>query len=171
MRGHKMNLSIIIPCHNLEKHIAPLITTLNAQELFEEKVEVIFVLDSCTDKTREMIDLLLDAPQYESIQIYDAEVHSCGLAREIGREHATGEYIWFVDGDDWLMGMWVIKKIMNECDEKHRYCCIGCPFENVDCSYGSFEYFNPKDLNEAIEFYTTERAEIFDEIQNEHEHE
>lgn len=29
---------------------------------------------------------------------------------------------------------------------------------------------NPKDLNEAIEFYTTERAEIFDEIENEHEH-
>lgn len=114
MRGYKMDLSIIIPCHNLEKYIAPLIATLNAQELFEEKVEVIFVLDSCTDKTREMIDLLLDAPQYESIQIYDAEVHSCGLAREIGRKHATGEYIWFVDGDDWLMGMWVVKKIMNE---------------------------------------------------------
>lgn len=46
-----------------------------------------------------------------------------------------------------------IKKIMDDCEEKYGYSCIGCPFENVDCSYGIFEHFTPKDLdlNQEVE--------------------
>lgn len=109
-----MDISLIIPCHNLEKHIAPLLTTLNQQQLFNLEVEIIFAFDDCTDKTKEMIDLLLDAPQYKAIKKCDCNVHCCGLAREEGRKLATGDYIWFVDGDDWLIGAWAIAKVMNE---------------------------------------------------------
>lgn len=109
-----MDLSIIIPCYNLEKHIAPLISTLNGQQVFDYQVEVIFMLDSCTDNTRGMIEQLWNGPQYASMKIYDCHVHSCGLAREEGRKYATGKYTWFVDGDDWLLGMWVVVKILHE---------------------------------------------------------
>ena len=46
-----------------------------------------------------------------------------------------------------------IKKIMDECDEKHVNSCFGCPFENVSCSYGIFEHFTPNglDLDQEIE--------------------
>ena len=36
-------------------------------------------------------------------RIIKCNVHSCGLARNYGLYEATGEFIWFLDGDDWLI--------------------------------------------------------------------
>ena len=111
-----MDISLIIPCHNLEEYIAPMISTLNGQELLDVEAEVIFVLDDCTDKTENMIKLLWNGTQYQSMQIYKCNVHCCGLAREEGRKYATGKYTWFIDGDDWLMSMYAVLKAVKELD-------------------------------------------------------
>lgn len=50
-----MDLSVIIPCHNLEKYILPLLVSLNLQDLNNYDVEFIFVLDACEDNTESMI--------------------------------------------------------------------------------------------------------------------
>lgn len=97
-----MDLSVIIPCHNLEKFITPLLVSLNLQDLGDKEVEVIFICDSCTDKTVNTIKDFRFSAGYKNINIYTCEVHSCGLARNIGIERSTGKYIWFVDGDDWI---------------------------------------------------------------------
>ena len=97
-----MDLSVIIPCHNLENFITPLLVSLNLQDLGDKEVEVIFICDSCTDKTVNTIKDFRFSAGYKNIRIYTCDVHSCGLARNIGMERSTGKYIWFVDGDDWI---------------------------------------------------------------------
>lgn len=96
-----MDLSIIIPCHNIENWIDPLLSSLKVQQFGDYKVELIFVLDACTDHTGAKL-LAFEAPQYEGITVVNVIEHSCGLARNHGLERAKGEYIWFVDGDDWI---------------------------------------------------------------------
>ena len=97
-----MDLSVIIPCHNLENFITPLLVSLSLQDLGDAEVELVFICDSCTDKTLEKIRDFRYSPPYKDIKIYTCDVHSCGLARNIGMERSTGKYIWFVDGDDWI---------------------------------------------------------------------
>lgn len=97
-----MDLSIIVPCHNLENYLFDLLMSLKLQKLQDYKVELIFVCDACTDETRKVIENF-DLPNYTSKIILDADVKSCGLARNVGLEAAIGEYIWFLDGDDWLL--------------------------------------------------------------------
>ena len=105
-----MDLSIIIPCHNLENFIDPLLSSLKQQEFTPFEVELIFVLDDCTDNTAKKL-MQFQADQYR-IHLINTIVHSCGLARNIGLEHSHGKYIWFVDGDDWILSSTAIKQIL-----------------------------------------------------------
>lgn len=99
-----MDLSIIIPCHNLENYITPLLDSLSQQNLYIYKVELIFVCDNCDDDTRGVIARYLDKlSQFHSIHIINSHVQSSGLARNVGLDIAQGRYIWFVDGDDWII--------------------------------------------------------------------
>lgn len=108
-----MDLSIIIPCHNLEHFITPLLVSLQLQNLSGYKVELIFVCDSCEDNTKQIIENFNFRDKYNVI-IIEREVHSCGLARNEGFKEATGQYIWFVDGDDWLIDVDAIAKIIQK---------------------------------------------------------
>lgn len=113
-----MDLSIIIPVHNLEKFLAPLLNSLQAQEFAPYEVELIFVLDDCTDNTAKILrDFYAD--QYKLIRLINTSVRSCGLARNIGLNHAEGEYIWFVDGDDWITEPDAISMILDAMKSSH----------------------------------------------------
>ena len=102
---NKYDLSIIIPCHNLEKFINPMLESLQAQEFSPCTVELIFVCDACTDNTKQIITQFLpQLSQYKSIHILSTNYHLAGIARNEGLSIAQGKYIWFIDGDDWLLG-------------------------------------------------------------------
>lgn len=114
-----MDLSIIIPVHNLENYIDPLLSSLMTQNIGDYDVELLFVLDNCTDGTAKKL-FQVCADQY-TINLINTDVRSCGLARNIGLDHASGEYIWFVDGDDWIVNnqaIWTILTTMKTQDEK-----------------------------------------------------
>ena len=109
-----MDISFIIPCHNLEDYIKPLLLSIQAMDLSELTYEFIFVLDDCTDNTEQII---IDYLKDYQIKIIKCNHHSCGLARNEGLEIAKGEFIWFLDGDDWVIYPFAAKeclKIMRE---------------------------------------------------------
>lgn len=107
-----MDLSVILPVHNLEKFITPMLVSLNLQELEDLETELIFVCDHCTDKTEEIISQFNFKPAYKARTITSCDCCACGLARNIGLDLAQGEYILFLDGDDWLIDTHAFVKIV-----------------------------------------------------------
>ena len=110
-----MDMSIIVPCHNLESYITPLLVSLRLQDIDNYEVEVIFVCDNCNDNTVAVIQQfnLNNFTEY----IIECNVQSCGLARNAGMNIAKGKYIWFIDGDDWIIDNQAILKIINFMNE------------------------------------------------------
>lgn len=112
-------MSIIIPCHNLERFITPLLVSLRLQELSFFQIELIFVCDNCQDNTKQVIEQFNFNFMY-TVHILECNVQSCGLARNEGLNIATGDYIWFIDGDDWLINNKAIFTILRTIRRKNR---------------------------------------------------
>lgn len=91
-------ISLIIPAYNAEKFIGRSIDTALAQTL--DDLEIIIVNDGSTDGTQEVVDWYKERyPQIKSIYQPNAGQAS---ARNMGVEHAKGEYIGYMDSDDML---------------------------------------------------------------------
>lgn len=90
-----MLFSIIIPAHNMELYINNLLNSIYSQSF--KDFEVICVLDSCTDGSEAII------ANYPVDKILRCDFKAPGPTRNLGFEHAAGEWIWFMDADDWLI--------------------------------------------------------------------
>lgn len=94
-----MILSFIIPAYNAEKHIGKCLESLLQQDLAHSQYEIIIVNDGSTDNTFSI------ASEYQkkhslSIEIVNQANQGVSVARNVGVQHANGDYIWFIDVDD-----------------------------------------------------------------------
>ena len=103
------DVSVIVPVYNLEKFLDPLLASLKEQDLGDYKAEFIFVLNNCTDKSEEVIN-----ESDIECTIVSCDKQGCGHARNLGFEIAKGKYIWFMDGDDWLLEKTAIKDALDK---------------------------------------------------------
>ncbi|MDQ0256577.1 glycosyltransferase involved in cell wall biosynthesis [Evansella vedderi] len=93
-----IKVSVIIPVYNAEQYIAECIESLLSQTLKE--CEFIFINDGSTDKSREIIKAF--KLHDERIKLINQENQGVSIARNKGLEQALGEYIGFVDADDYI---------------------------------------------------------------------
>lgn len=92
-------LSIIIPYRNVEKYISKCLSTVLYQSL--EDIEVICINDASEDTSRDIVKEY--AKKDKRILMLDTNCESGqSYARNLGLEIASGEYIGFVDADDWV---------------------------------------------------------------------
>lgn len=91
-------VSIIIPAYNTEKYIGRCLLSMVRQTLKE--IEIIIINDGSTDNTSAVIEKF---SQLDSrIKVINQENKKQGAARNRGMEIAIGEFIGFVDSDDWV---------------------------------------------------------------------
>jgi glycosyltransferase involved in cell wall biosynthesis len=88
-------VSVIIPCHNHEKFLAKAIRSALTQEV--EQVEVIVVDDGSTDGSKAV------AQGFAEIQYVYQKNGGPSSARNLGIDHSKGEFLVFLDADDWLV--------------------------------------------------------------------
>ena len=98
-------VSIIVPVYNLEKYIEKCVRSLLQQTY--TNVEIILVDDGSRDESGEICDRL--ASEDSRIKVIHKENGGLSSARNCGIENATGEYIMFVDGDDFISELMVEK--------------------------------------------------------------
>lgn len=100
------DLSVIVPVYNLEKWITPILKSFKEQKT-HYNVEYLFVMNNCTDRSEEIVK------EY-GYDILHCDIQGCGPARNKGFKESTGRYIWFIDGDDWLLSETTIEDCMNK---------------------------------------------------------
>ncbi len=96
-----MKISVIIPAHNCAKYIAQTLNCIQTQTFPTKNIEVIIVLDGCTDNTADIInDFVATHPQLRVHTIVHDAPTGPGIARNDGVRAAHGDYIHFMDADD-----------------------------------------------------------------------
>jgi glycosyltransferase involved in cell wall biosynthesis len=92
-------LTIIIPVYNREKTIIRVVNSIVNQ--LDENTELVIVNDGSTDKTEELVKEYISKCN-KNITYYLKENEGVASARNFGITHSNGEYIMFVDSDDYI---------------------------------------------------------------------
>lgn len=93
-------VSVIVPVYNVKKYLAQCVESILAQTL--KDIEILLINDASTDNS------LAIARSYETdlrIIVLDKPHGGLGDTRNFGVAHATGNYLIFVDSDDWIEPM------------------------------------------------------------------
>lgn len=91
-------LSIIIPVYNSEKYLKQCLDSILAQA--SDDFEILLIDDGSTDFSGKLCDEY--ASRYNNIYVFHEKNRGVSAARNKGIERAQGEYVIFVDSDDWL---------------------------------------------------------------------
>lgn len=108
-----MKFSIIIPTHNGADRITRCLESVKNQ-VFDD-YELIVVCDNCTDQTPVIAGLYAD-------KIFNVNFKSAGLARNIGLDNAVGDYVLFLDDDDYWLHEYVLKQIADKLTDEDVLC-------------------------------------------------
>ena len=94
-------ITVIVTCYNVEKYLDDCLRSVVSQTL--DDMEVIVVDDGSTDDTAAIIRKFERAdPRVRSILLPENTIGGVGSAANAGLDAATGDYIGFVDGDDYV---------------------------------------------------------------------
>ena len=95
-----MLLSIIVPVYNCEKYLEECLESFYTQDLCQLEYEVICINDGSTDGSSEILETF--ALKYSNLKVIYKDNGGVASARNEGLLHAIGEYIWFIDSDDFI---------------------------------------------------------------------
>ncbi|TGA98841.1 glycosyltransferase [Sporolactobacillus shoreae] len=93
-----VKISVIVPGYNVSPYIRLCLNALVRQSFKE--IQVIMIDDGSSDQTGQIMDEY--AAIYENFEVIHQANMGLGAARNVGVSHALGQYITFVDGDDYV---------------------------------------------------------------------
>ncbi|MDU1889874.1 MAG: glycosyltransferase [Dysgonomonas sp.] len=165
-----MKFSFIIPMYNVEKFINKCLDSVQGQvHVSASQFEVIVVNDGSQDNS------LLLAKKYEkrfmNFVIIDQSNQGLSAARNTGFDMAKGEYVWFIDSDDWIASdslSILFKKIDMEKPDVIHFRAVNSfedklierkkPFESIENSYSGIEILKCGYWSTCAPFYVYNRA-------------
>ena len=146
---NKYKISVIIPVYGVEKYIDKCLNSLVKQSLKE--IEIIVVNDGTKDNSQEIIDKYVKKYP-DKVKSFIKENGGQGSARNYGLEKANGEYIGYVDGDDFIEKD-MYKKLYNKAKELN-YDIVVCGNYNVS------EDYKTRNIDVFINNYNTDLENI-----------
>ena len=144
---YNFKVSVIVPIYNVEKYIAECIESIIKQDY--RNLEIILVDDGSPDKSGEICDFYKNKD--ERIIVIHKENAGVSAARNSGLDAATGDYVCFVDGDDYLEEDYVSYLLKQIVDNGTK----------ISLSKGIYDTFTPKNNNaDFIKVVSGEQAAI-----------
>ena len=118
-------VSVIMPVYNAEKYLGEAIASVLRQTYAD--FELLLVNDRSTDRSKEICMEYAKKDDRIVLLENDSELHGPGPTRNIGLDHATGEFIYFMDADDWIEDRLLECAVhrMQETGASERYSGIG----------------------------------------------
>lgn len=123
-----MKLSLIIPAYKVEKYLSRCLESCIHQDISSDDYEIIVVDDGSPDQSGAIADSY--AEKYHNIKVVHKKNGGLSSARNRGFEESTGDYVWFIDSDDWIKENGLSKVIISIDQYKPDAIRIGA--ENVD---------------------------------------
>lgn len=136
-----MKISIIVPVYNVEKYVEKCINSLLNQTL--DDIEIIIVNDGSTDKSK---DIILKYLSYKKIKYFEKQNGGLASARNYGLQIASGEYIAFLDSDDYVEND-MYEKLYNKAKKEDA--------DMVECDFW-WEYPTYKKIDKRKKYKTKE---------------
>ncbi len=151
------SLSIIIPVYNVEKYLAQCLDSVLVDNQFTG--QVICVNDGSTDGSLAILNQY--AAKYPNVEIISQPNSGLSVARNVGLDHAIGDYVFFPDSDDWIFPG-SIEKIMSKIDgEEVVYFNARVYYEEKQSFGGDIAIPNIKNMDGQAYF-----AAIYDKPRN-----
>ena len=140
-------VSVIIPVYNVEKYLRECLDSVCSQTL--EDIEIICVNDGSSDGS---MDILKEYESNDSrISIISQENKGLSAARNSGLDKASGDYVYFIDSDDYIE-LDALEKLYNICKEKSLDCVIFKLINFDDDTKEKFQtkYYDMEFLRDAV---------------------
>ena len=112
-----MKFSVVVPIYNVEAYLDDCLTSLQAQDYTD--FEVVCVNDGSTDRCLEILSEW--ETQFPQIMVIDRQNGGLSAARNTGLQAATGDYVIFVDSDDWIEPT-MLSRLAEEANEEDMIC-------------------------------------------------
>ena len=144
----EMKFTIIIPAYNVEAYIDECLASVAAQSYGDW--EAIVVDDGSTDGTGEKCDEW--GSKDERIRVVHQENRGLSAARNVGIEKAKGEYILFVDGDDWIEQD-ALSVLVSELQGEDAVCFGGRRYFQDEKRFEKADSVEPKNYENGWEYY------------------
>ena len=143
-----MKISVIVPVYQAEKTLERCLDSLIKQQ--DDDIEIILINDGSTDNSADICRAF--AERYQFIHYYSKDNGGVSSARNLGLDHASGDYVVFVDSDDYVLDKY-FDNIRDGLKKKpdlllFKYTCFG---KSEKDSLGSdFYYDKIEDTSDTI---------------------
>lgn len=131
-----VKISVIIPCYNMKNYVRECLNSVLAQTL--QEIEIICIDDGSEDGTYDILK------EYENkadnVNVRRQENQGSGIARNLGISVAKGEYIAFMDADDFYPARDTLEKMYYTAKREQAEICggSGCVFRDGVYTYTGF---------------------------------
>ena len=150
-------ISVIVPVYNVEKYLRQCVESLIDQTY--KDVEIILVDDGSKDGSGKICDEY--AEKYDFIRVIHKENAGLGLARNTGMESAKGDFVNFVDSDDYLKPD-TLEKLVKALNENGADTCVGGYSRFFDGGDFTFSYTPEPACYTAKEFLPRQMGSLPD---------
>lgn len=156
-----MRFSIILPIYNVEKYLKECVDSILKQTFRD--YEIILVDDGSTDGSPELCDKL--AETYDFIRVIHKANGGAADSRNVGLKSAIGDYIIFIDSDDFILSEHFLEDVNNSFSENvdmvlYKYSKFFDDTKNLaECNF-SYESAKLKE-NYADKIYELVKADAF----------
>lgn len=116
-------ISVIIPCYNAAKTLARTMNSVLEQDY--KNIEIIIINDGSKDNTIEVANKFANLDK--RVRVIDKVNEGVSVARNTGLKQAKGDYIMFLDADDYYMTPYVYTNMLNKIKESGADMCV-CNF-------------------------------------------
>lgn len=121
-------ITFIIPMYNVAPYIERCVLSIENQNLADDEYEILLIDDNSTDETISIVHRLQQ--KNKSIKILKGEKKlGAGGARNLGMRYAEGDYLWFIDADDYIFAN--VTKSLLELAEKNFLNLLTFDIESV----------------------------------------
>lgn len=151
MTNREIKLSIVVAVYNLEEYLPRCLDSLVKQTL--EEIEILCVDDGSTDNAPQIIEEY--GKHYPNkIKVFHKENGGEFTTRNYGLERATGEYVTFVDTDDYVEPNWA-EKLYIAAKENDADLAV-CGFERIDLNTNQVVATNMTHFGNAVKEITNQ---------------